>query len=342
MLGSDFYKITRLEIFASPVFVPEPDGRLKYSNKAFRTFVKKRFIEDTYKPNMCIVESVRHKNTVKRIEVYSDSKTKAFNVMKLRVFNEYPAICFDDSVGNENFPIIVNDIMYMRLKTFSNSLLIPLFGGAIKRAEQVDFKQDLPGLNEPDEVAASFEIRCICIERVLNYIIKDFKEKNSTVGFRLDADLRTSGSPICNISVFDVSIVTELILMVLFRKSNNRTVKITLNTLEDRCRIAFTIERNESVKNGKLITDEIISEKDGSAEVISSIIDYCELFSWKLICKSGKESFTVALSIPICNYKSIRFENVTDMSFVTEIKKATDVLVDDINSLSADDSYKFN
>lgn len=122
-------------------------------------------------------------------------------------------------------------------------------------------------------------------------------------------------------------------MMVLLRRSGDRTINLTFDAFEDTCRIVFTIEHEENVKSENIRTDGLFCKEDGSSGVISSVMDFCELYSWKLLCKAGKDSFAVALSIPVCNYKPIRFENVTDRSFVTVIEQATSLLSDEIDSI---------
>lgn len=213
MLGSEFYKNTRLELFVSPVFIPEPDGRLIYANRAFRSFVKKRVIEDTYRPDMRDLENDENGDSVRRIEVCAGSRKRVFDALKARAFNEYAMICFDDSIRNESFPIIENDLIFIKLKTYRSSLLIPLFGGRIRKIDSNDSGINMSAVSEPSAAVSDLEIRCICIEPVLSDIVRNFKERVAAGGYRIDADLRTNGSPICNLSIFDISIITELILL---------------------------------------------------------------------------------------------------------------------------------
>ncbi|MBE6605888.1 MAG: hypothetical protein E7635_02480 [Ruminococcaceae bacterium] len=322
MIHEEIFASSRLSIMGEAVCTSDTDGALIYKNRAFDRLCRTKHC------NSIIMEKVPEGDEILSAIYNFGGADFEFDMLTVDLFGEKSVICTDKKLNCQNFPIMKNTRFYTGFEGFGVSALIPVFGGRVlKLLTKSGSKNDVV------EPMSDFTVGYFCLDSVADCAVRALKEKLMVYGFRIDGDMRFSQSPVCNVNLFDTMLVIQTLILAVMNKSNDRRVSVRINQREGMCNIIAEAACAGSLRDSRVKPEELFADDEESARVINSLVNFCSLYSWKLIARVKQESVALALCMPVHNVESVKFRNKTDKNCTVAIKQVMPFIEDGIEKI---------
>ena len=252
--------------------------------------------------------------------------SKSFDILNVGIFSERYNVGIDRAIANEVFPVRCEDHLCLKIRSFRHELNIPFFGGRIIRKLLVE-KPNIEGNIERAKATAPYNTGYASVDMLVSRAIDTVKYRASVLGYMIDREAMVVHNYICNVNAFDLSLICELLMIMMLRRSKDRLLDVRLNSEDDRCNIVMKIKSNSERCEG-IRAGDIFPDSEDFTAVLRSLEKLCEIYSWKLFFKTAKGSTAAVLSLPLKNYRPYRFRNEDDI-YLTEITRSVGELLDD-------------
>ncbi|MBO7148572.1 MAG: hypothetical protein J6V93_01825 [Clostridia bacterium] len=319
MLEKEFFDKTRFTLFDAPCFVTDKSGYVAYSTPACKRLAGGR-LEKIMKGH------VLPDGECETLDLSYGRTNKHFDIMNVRIFSERYNVGIDRALANGAFPILCEDNLCLKVRSFKNELNIPFFGGRIIKGDTVTGLKIEKGL-EQTKVTALYNTGYTSVDMLVSRAIDTVKYRASLLGYMIDREAMVVHNFICNVNAFDLSLVCELLMIMMLRRASDRILDVKLNSEDDRCNIVMKIKSDSEKCKGARVKD-IFADSEDFTSVLCSLEKFCEVFSWKLFFKTAKGSTAAVLSLPLKNYRPYRFRS-EDEAYLDEITKSVGMLLDD-------------
>lgn len=327
---SALFETTRLSAITSPVFVLDRNGRVCYTNRAFGSVTKKDIVSTVYVPRVIHLEET---DGVGLCRVGFGSREKDFHRIHISAFNGSFDIFIDAALKNPAFPIAMRDMLCIRVETFRDRFSVPFFESyRIEKEIKNGGKKNAVLSNVCDNVADSY-VRYVGVESTFLRIVDTFAEKVGVGGYKIAIAPTIDTNAICYLNMFDITLVTELILMMMLKCSNDRSVRLRLESAGNVVRVIFAAKCQSEGRVANVSPARVFEQDDPCNAVLMSAAYYCELYSWRLMVRRSSDEIMTVLSLPTKNCKSLRFAGEDDARSEKALHNATALLCDDIEYL---------
>ncbi len=297
MINVDYLKESRFNLINRAVCISDEHGRIPYMNKLFRPTLKKYSL---------IIENMKAHTDVKFFENFA-----------MRFFENDINVYIEDGKG-ENFPLFEENTIYFALETFTGSLKIPVFG-ASARLKGASF--DVSGiLSYKNDFSVDIAAKYFAFEMLLEKLVLRLKENAVHSGYRIKAESLNTCNSVCYAGVFDVAAAISLTVGALLEVSSDKSASCFVERLESSCKFSVSVGYTAAVKEKRVKAKDIFGEE--ASRVIESVIEFCELFSFKFLLKTHKSRLEAVICLPIYNVRPAMFKNEELERFEKEINMA--------------------
>ena len=321
MIRSEVFEISRFSIMAEAVLATNDNGRILYRNP-----VLKRLCRGALVDNLIINTK---DNELVQGKIQKDKLDIDLNFCSVTLFGDKTVIGTSSSFDKDVFPVLLNNQMYMRLKTFNSDLSIPVFGGRVIKS------QNEPATPYDAKVYMSdFEVGYFCLDDITANTIYEIKERLSPFGYKIDTSILSSCNPVCNLNLFDFALVLELMLLTLLSHSAGRNARVFVSESGKNCSVTVEIPYAKASGSVRKSPDSLFDDGTKEKSVIDSIMKFCSLYSWKLVARENKDSLAIAFILPAISHEKHTLRNEDDANIKRVIREVTNVLNDEIKTFS--------
>ena len=316
-LDKAFYEGTRISLMDGAICVSDHLGNIIYMNKSFSALCRR------HKPEGIV--SYGSEGGMFRLMLSGGSRQKImfgrrekiFESAVSKVFDERTVLYVDSDIATDIFPTVNGGYVYIAADTFSGKIYIPLFGGEVYKT--VSAVAPRRGIDREARDAfglvgsvSDIGTKYVCLKHMLITELSMVMDRAYGLGYRVAIDPAMLSNAVCNVSVYDLSLVFGLMIVCVMKNSDSKMIRFMMGDSSDRCGIIIETENKNAGCGKGMCAEDFFAADSEEHKVLSSLSKLCRLYSWKLVCREKPGKFALMLSIPVCNAGVERFREKTD------------------------------
>lgn len=314
-MNEQIFENSRFSIMKEAVCITSADGRICFKNESFSELFRNS------EHHTLLFEREPGQDEISDVVVKLGRLSRDFKLMKIRIIDDFAVVFADTALCGGAFPVMRNSRVYACLDTLASHILIPILGGRVLHSTV--------GAGQMAESTSDFEVGYYCLDTIVYNTSEFLKNGFSHMGYRIDADIKTFVSPVCKVNLFDFMLSFEILTMVMARKSDTHEIGIYISQSGDTCSVILKIPCNGFYKRTRMRPDMIFEDDEPAKRSLKSLIDFCALYSWKLVARADTDCIEIAFSLPAYNHEPVRFRNETQDSCIRAGNQIALVLNDD-------------